>query len=138
MRQCYLAAPEPDEDPAVYGSGAKKSKNGKDKAANGEGEGEVTEEEEEEEEDSTLLTVQPGFNRLVLVLRDPGVLHFVKYVSAMAAGSRWDVCGEYEVGRVEVESDEGGEEDGEGELESPDEVEEDDDGLKSIITDEEV
>lgn len=67
--------------------------------------------EEEEEEESTLLTVQPGYNRLLLVLRDERVMRFVKYISAAAEGSRWDVCGEYEVGmvqeedaRVEVES----------------------------------
>ncbi|KAJ7126461.1 nuclear protein, partial [Mycena crocata] len=62
-------------------------------------------EEEEEEEDSTLLTVQPGFNRLLLVLRDERVMRFVKYVSASAEGSRWDVCGEYEVGLMEEEED---------------------------------
>jgi len=54
-----------------------------------------------EEEDSTLLTVQPGYNRLLLVLRDERVMRFVKYVSAAADGSRWDVCGEYEVGMLE-------------------------------------
>jgi hypothetical protein len=54
-----------------------------------------------EVEDSTLLTVQPGYNRLLLVLRDERVMRFVKYVSAAAEGSRWDVCGEYEVGMLE-------------------------------------
>ena len=54
-----------------------------------------------EEEDSTLLTVQPGYNRLLLVLRDERVMRFVKYVSAAAEGSRWDICGEYEVGMLE-------------------------------------
>ncbi|KAJ7693866.1 nuclear protein [Mycena rosella] len=63
------------------------------------------EDDEEEEEDSTLLTVQPGFNRLLLVLRDERVMRFVKYVSASAEGSRWDVCGEYEVGMVEEADD---------------------------------
>lgn len=58
-------------------------------------------EDEEEEEDSTLLAVQPGFNRLLLVLRDERVMRFVKYVSAAAEGSRWDVCGEYEVGMMQ-------------------------------------
>ena len=53
--------------------------------------------DDDEEEDGTLLTVQPGFNRLLLVLRDEGVMRFVKYVSASAPGSRWDVCCEYEV-----------------------------------------
>ncbi|PBL03010.1 hypothetical protein ARMGADRAFT_281173 [Armillaria gallica] len=60
-------------------------------------------EEDDDEEDSTLLTVQPGFNRLLLVLRDERVMRFVKYVSAAADGSRWDVCGEYEVGVVQEE-----------------------------------
>ncbi|KAG7447602.1 uncharacterized protein BT62DRAFT_966606 [Guyanagaster necrorhizus] len=62
-------------------------------------------EEDEDEEDSTLLTVQPGFNRLLLVLRDERVMRFVKYVSAAADGSRWDVCGEYEVGVVQEEAE---------------------------------
>ncbi|KAK0491445.1 Oxoglutarate and iron-dependent oxygenase degradation C-term-domain-containing protein [Armillaria novae-zelandiae] len=63
-------------------------------------------EEDNDEEDSTLLTVQPGFNRLLLVLRDERVMRFVKYVSAAASGSRWDVCGEYEVGIVQEEVEE--------------------------------
>ncbi|KAG5639711.1 hypothetical protein H0H81_005894 [Sphagnurus paluster] len=63
--------------------------------------------EDEEDEDSTLLTVQPGFNRLLLVLRDERVMRFVKYVSAAAEGSRWDVCGEYEVGMVADDEEDG-------------------------------
>ncbi|KAI0068674.1 hypothetical protein BV25DRAFT_1833867 [Artomyces pyxidatus] len=132
--ECYMA-PHEEGDPAVYRSGpANKSKqappNGRHSPpaySNGAGHGhrrsgsgnshdpdamgEDDEDDdgvpaEEEEEDGTLLTVQPGFNRLLLVLRDEGVMHFVKYVSAAAAGSRWDVCGEYEVGIVEEEEDE--------------------------------
>ncbi|KAF9476977.1 hypothetical protein BDN70DRAFT_862390 [Pholiota conissans] len=64
------------------------------------------EDEEDEEEDSTLLAVQAGFNRLLLVLRDERVMRFVKYVSAAAEGSRWDVCGEYEVGMMQMEDSE--------------------------------
>lgn len=65
------------------------------------------EEDEEDGDDGTLLTVQPGFNRLMLALRDEGVMHFVKYVSAAAPGSVWDVCGEYEVHMAEeADSDE--------------------------------
>jgi hypothetical protein len=63
------------------------------------------EEMDDEDEDSTLLTVQPGFNRLLLVLRDQRVMRFVKYVSAAAEGSRWDVCGEYEVGMMAEDDD---------------------------------
>ena len=60
--------------------------------------------EDEDDEDGTLLTVQPGFNRLLLVLRDEGVMRFVKYVSAAAEGSRWDICGEFEIGMVQEDS----------------------------------
>jgi len=62
--------------------------------------------EDDEHDDGTLLTVQPGFNRLLLVLRDERVMRFVKYVSAAAEGSRWDICGEYEVGLIEEEEEE--------------------------------
>jgi hypothetical protein len=54
----------------------------------------------ESDDSGPLLTVQPGFNRLLLVLRDERVMHFVKYLSAAAPGSRWDVYGEWEVGMV--------------------------------------
>ena len=64
-----------------------------------------SEDEEDDEDDGTLLTVQPGFNRLLLVLRDEKVMRFVKYVSAAAEGSRWDVCGEYEIGMVQEDDD---------------------------------
>lgn len=50
-----------------------------------------------EEEESMLLSVSPAANTLSLVMRDPNVLRFVKYVSANAPGSRWDVAAEYEL-----------------------------------------
>ena len=104
-----MAAREEDDDPAIYGSGTRRVQrdsvtnptNGDD-STNGQ-----HAEDNDEEDSSTLLIVQPGFNRLLLVLRDPGVLHFVKYISAKAPGSRWDVCGEWEVGQVEVDDEEG-------------------------------
>jgi prolyl 3-hydroxylase /prolyl 3,4-dihydroxylase len=111
-----MAPHDEEDDPAVYRSGSPKKT-----AQNGHGhDGHVAngndgtdrscengdfemEDSEDEEEDATLLTSQPGFNRLLLVLRDEGVMRFVKYVSAAAEGSRWDVCGEYEVGMIEVD-----------------------------------
>jgi len=63
--------------------------------------------DDDDDDDGTLLTVQPSFNRLLLVLRDEKVMKFVKYVSASAEGSRWDVCGEYEVGMVQAEDESG-------------------------------
>lgn len=44
-------------------------------------------------EDSQLLSVSAGSNELSLVLRDRGVLKFVKYVSANAPGSRCSIQG---------------------------------------------
>jgi hypothetical protein len=59
----------------------------------------------EGEDGGPLLTQPVSFNRLLLVLRDPGVMRFVKYLSAAAPGSRWDVGGEWEVGMLEVEGE---------------------------------
>ena len=117
--KCYMAPHEEEDDPAVYRSGShKKSRDpegspggskangGSSSSATANGGGSVEtdgSDEEEDDDDGTLLTVQPGFNRLLLVLRDERVMRFVKYVSAAAEGSRWDVCGEYEIGIVEEE-----------------------------------
>lgn len=56
---------------------------------------------EDGEDDGPLLMQGVSFNRLLIVLRDPGVMRFVKYLSAGAKGSRWDVGGEWEVGVME-------------------------------------
>ena len=117
--QCYMAPHEEEDDPAVYRSGAKKSKepSPSDRNANENGRASRSpsakgasepmdadaSDQSDDDEDGTLLTVQPGFNRLLLVLRDERVMRFVKYVSAAAEGSRWDVCGEYEIGMVAEE-----------------------------------
>ena len=108
-----MAPHDEEDDPAVYRSSSHKktAHNGDSHVANGNSSAgssndndEVEmEDSDEEDEDATLLTSQPGFNRLLLVLRDEGVMRFVKYVSAAAEGSRWDVCGEYEVGMIEAD-----------------------------------
>ncbi|CAK5263102.1 unnamed protein product, partial [Mycena citricolor] len=119
--ECYMAPHNEEDDPAVYRAGTIKKPasanadtnghaNGNEDIEDGDSDGEAEGRESmevdgEEEEDSTLLTVQPGYNRLLLVLRDERVMRFVKYVSALAEGSRWDVCGEYEVGMVEQDAD---------------------------------
>lgn len=99
--QCYMAPHTGDDDPAVYRSGTSN------KAPCQGTSGEEADDDEEEDDDGALLTVQAGFNRLLLVLRDEGVMRFVKYVSAAGPGSRWDVCAEYGIGLVvEAEKDE--------------------------------
>ena len=74
--ETYLAAQE-DE-----GQGAD------DVYAGGEGAGEG----EGDDDDAPVLSLEPQPNCLVLALRAPRCLHFVKYVSAAAPGSRWDVA----------------------------------------------
>ena len=118
-----MAPHEEEDDPAVYRSGPSKKKNGANghaastAAAGGDTEmrdegvdGDADVDGDGDGEDGTLLTVQPGFNRLLLVLRDEGVMRFVKYVSAAAEGSRWDVCGEYEIGMVQEEDEDSADE----------------------------
>lgn len=165
--ECYLAAPDEDEDPAVFQSShAKKADGAASSNGNGKTGDHAAEEESEEDgivephgeiaaeggkpkatagpsitmggtelefdpdqfspsdfdsdsehsegDDGPLLTLPVGFNKLLLVLRDPGVMRFVKYLSAGAKGSRWDVGGEWEVGVMEEDEEEAGG-DGEGE-----------------------
>lgn len=89
--ELWLAGDDEGGDEATYGGAQKGHKEGG---------------EPGEEEDATLLAFEPGWNRLSLVLRDPGVLKFVKYVSAGAPGSRWDIGGEWDIGMVEEEEEE--------------------------------
>lgn len=114
--ECYMAPHEGEEDPAVYQSG-----NSKKPAADQDNDAEMadgTNGEDEEEEivemieddgeddddfDGVLLNLTPSFNTLSVVLRDEGVMRFVKYLSAGAGGSRWDVIGEFEIGAIEEE-----------------------------------
>ncbi|KAG8877836.1 hypothetical protein FRB97_003116 [Tulasnella sp. 331] len=89
--ECYMAPHKGEDDPAVYRSGHSKA------IAQGASNDKDDEEQDGEDHDGTLLVAQPGFNRLLIVFRDAGVLSFVKYLSAEAPGCRWDICGEWEV-----------------------------------------
>ena len=139
--ECYLAAPDEGEDPAVYQSSrAKQSGAAGDADAEDEDETEAEQgqdgEQKEKEgpsitmngqslefdpdqfspsdfdsdsenggDDEPLLTLPVSFNKLLLVLRDPGVMRFVKYLGNGAPGSRWDVGGEWEVGVMEEDEE---------------------------------
>lgn len=50
---------------------------------------------ESDDGEGVLLSALPRANEFILVLRDPDLLRFVKYVSKNAPGSRWDVHAEY-------------------------------------------
>ena len=90
-----MAPHQGEDDPAVYRSGSSKAVDVSDGALN-----------DGDDDEGTLLTVHAGFNKLLIVLRDERVLRFVKYVSASASGSRWDVCAEYSIGALEEDSGE--------------------------------
>ena len=64
----------------------------------------------EDEDDGVLFSMPAGWNRLGIVLRDKGTMRFVKYVSQMAKGDRWDLTGEFAI--LDEESDEEEDEDG--------------------------
>ncbi|SGZ53866.1 CIC11C00000003143 [Sungouiella intermedia] len=56
-------------------------------------------------DDSVLFTSQCKWNSLCLMLRDPSVLKFVKYVSINARGSRWDISAQWNVKSLGEEED---------------------------------
>ncbi|KAI5965931.1 NUA3 [Candida pseudojiufengensis] len=71
-----------DDDPAIYKSN------------------------KDSEDDSVLYTNQCKWNSLTLIVRDPSVLKFVKYVSINAKGSKWDISCQWNVKSSEEENDE--------------------------------
>jgi hypothetical protein len=119
--ECYMAPHEGEEDPTIYqagNAGKKKQADASqdaemvDSANDAEDEEEDGEEEEEDggidsegDNEGVLLNLMPSFNTLSVVLRDEGVLRFVKYLAASAGGSRWDVVGEFEVGFLEQDDE---------------------------------
>ncbi|KAH8593716.1 Oxoglutarate and iron-dependent oxygenase degradation C-term-domain-containing protein [Bisporella sp. PMI_857] len=57
------------------------------------------------DDDNVLFTMPPSWNKMSIVLRDSGVLKFVKYVSKNAKGDRWDISGAF--GVKETDDNEG-------------------------------
>lgn len=57
-------------------------------------------------DDSVLFSSQCKWNSLNLMVRDPSVLKFVKYVSANAKGSRWDISCQWNVKSADEEEEE--------------------------------
>ncbi|KAH7064522.1 Oxoglutarate and iron-dependent oxygenase degradation C-term-domain-containing protein [Macrophomina phaseolina] len=58
-----------------------------------------------DDDDGVLFSMPAGWNTMGIVLRDTGVLRFVKYVSQSAKGDRWDVCADFGVEFDEDEED---------------------------------
>lgn len=62
-------------------------------------------------DDSVLYTSQCKWNSLTLMVRDPSVMKFIKYVSINAKGSRWDISCQWNVESVEDEENDDEDED---------------------------
>ena len=58
------------------------------------------------DDDPVLLTSQARWNVFNLIVRDQGILRFVKYISKNAPGSRWDVSAEWTLKEEEEEEEE--------------------------------
>ncbi|KAE8447499.1 hypothetical protein EG329_010629 [Mollisiaceae sp. DMI_Dod_QoI] len=58
-----------------------------------------------EDDDGVLFTMPASWNKMSIVLRDSGVLKFVKYVSKSAKGDRWDISGAFGVKITEGEDE---------------------------------
>jgi Rps23 Pro-64 3,4-dihydroxylase Tpa1-like proline 4-hydroxylase len=63
------------------------------------------------DDDNVLFSMPASWNKMSIVLRDSGILKFVKYVSKKAEGDRWDIAGAFGVRDLE----DGDEEEGNGE-----------------------
>ncbi|KAB2572569.1 Prolyl 3,4-dihydroxylase TPA1 [Lasiodiplodia theobromae] len=115
--EMYMAADDDDDDDAGSDDGVEvpagsKNKSGEASAMTGAGKRRkadpaVYRASAGDDDDGVLFSMPAGWNCMSVVLRDTGVLRFVKYVSESAKGDRWDVCADFG-----VEFDEDDEEDG--------------------------
>ncbi|KAF8429004.1 Oxoglutarate and iron-dependent oxygenase degradation C-term-domain-containing protein [Tirmania nivea] len=78
-----------------------------------------------DEDDGAVFTMGAIWNRLSIVLRDGGLLKFVKYVSQAAEGDRWDIVGGWGTVNEGDDGDDDEEEGDEGEKENGDEERDD-------------
>lgn len=57
-------------------------------------------------DEDVLVNNQACWNKLVLILRDPSILKFIKYVSYNAEGSRWDIACQWNVKPLDEDEEE--------------------------------
>jgi len=116
--EMYMAGDDSDED-SEDGGGGKDQKFGGEKGKKSDPA--IYRSAADNEDDGVVFTMGAVWNRLSIVLRDGGLLKFVKYVSQAAEGDRWDIVGGWgtvDEGDDEVDDGEEGErekEDGDGE-----------------------
>jgi prolyl 3-hydroxylase /prolyl 3,4-dihydroxylase len=61
---------------------------------------------DDDEDEGVLFSNPASWNNMSIVLRDKGVLRFVKYVSQSAPGDRWDIVGEFDISSWPDDDDE--------------------------------
>ena len=103
--ECYIKAEEGNDGVEAAESYRAKEKrkapktqyNGQTNNSEMETEGEFEEGEDEDEDSNDVMSVFANQNALSLVVRKPGYMKFLKYVSSSAPGSRWDIACEYKI-----------------------------------------
>ncbi|KAL8855999.1 MAG: hypothetical protein Q9178_007369 [Gyalolechia marmorata] len=85
------------EVPLDLSTGARASRSSTQKKTSNKADPAVYKAVNDDEDDGVLFSMPPAWNTLGLVLRDKGVMRFVKYVSQQAKGDRWDILGEFKV-----------------------------------------
>ncbi|KAI5809937.1 Oxoglutarate and iron-dependent oxygenase degradation C-term-domain-containing protein [Peziza echinospora] len=81
----------------------------------------------DDEDDAMVFSMGATWNRMSIVLRDGGLLKFVKYISKSAGGDRWDVVGGWGAIAQDGDSDGSDEESGSGSDEDEDDDDDDED-----------
>ncbi|KAI4175262.1 MAG: hypothetical protein LQ343_001798 [Gyalolechia ehrenbergii] len=95
------------EVPQDLGTGARASRPSTKKRKPEKADAAVYKASADDEDDGVLFSMPACWNTLGLVLRDQGVMRFVKYVSQRAPGDRWDIVGEFGVIRDDEQSSAG-------------------------------
>jgi prolyl 3-hydroxylase /prolyl 3,4-dihydroxylase len=107
--ECYIAADDDDDDDVVDGE----DENVDNATKKGSSAAVAADEYNADDDDTELLNVSASNNTLSLVYRDPGTMRFIKYVSARAPSSRYDIAMEYEFPHQEESDDEDDDDDDE-------------------------
>lgn len=98
--EVYMAGDEDDDegsDDGVEGPAEGPSNTGAGQRRKAQADPAVYRSSGDDEDDGILFSMPANWNNLSIVLRDAGVLRFVKYVSKSAKGDRWDLVGSFTV-----------------------------------------
>jgi hypothetical protein len=116
--ECYIEADDDDEEDEKEENDDNEAKGNNHKKAG-------PADEYNPDDDTELLNVSASNNTLSLVYRDPGTMRFIKYVSATAPSSRYDIAMEYDFLEVMTTNDD--DDDDDDTEEEEEEVDHDDD-----------